>query len=804
MHNALRPQPCRNGSARAVSIAFAALAIPVTASASDWPQLRGPDHSGAAVAGLLDRDPIGLEVLWTRPLGSGYSAISVAGDVGVACFSDGTDDVVMAFDAASGEERWRYRIAETYAGHTGSDDGPIATPTIAGDAVYGLGPRGHLFAVRLADGAEIWTHAFGESDSRAPYYGYATSPLVVGDLVVVQPGGGAGHSIRAFDRATGAPRWSHEDAPVSYQSPTVVELAGRRQIVAVNDELVVGIAPEDGEVLWKHPHAMHANELFAQPLALGDDRLVLNSLDDVLALSVTTAGDGFAVAELWRSNAFKNAYAVPVHHQGYLYGFSSRFLTCLDAATGELVWRSRPPGASGAVLADGQLVMMAADGHLVVAAASPEGYRERARVAVFEQGGLTAPSFAGGRLFVRNLERMAAVGITDRPATSAPAAEPRQLLGEFGDFVRRVEAATDDDKTTVVEGFFAEHPSLPIVEDGGLVHFVYRGPAEDVAVTGNFLRWDEDRVFDRIAGTDVHFRSLELDPEAVWEYALRVDFGDPAPDPAHPETVRSLFGPPFSVLRMPGAADPDYLVEGDAPAGRLDSFQFRSEIAGNERRVQLYLPAEYAASPDRSYPVLVVHYGNLALEAGRFDVALDNLIADGRVAPMIAVFLPPASFTEYVPPELDALAGMVADELLPHLGRHYRISDGAASRAVLGALDGGVAGLYAAFLRDGTFGKVAIQSAVALPQAVEKLGELTVAAAGRPLRIVVEQRRHDFAFGDAIDARATTRELLDSLREAGFETEVIEVPGNWGWASWNAHLDRLLAALFPPPEPVRE
>jgi enterochelin esterase-like enzyme/outer membrane protein assembly factor BamB len=792
-----------SGRARGVALVALLAAVAASAAATDWPQFRGPDHDGAAAAGALDREPIGLEILWTRPLGSGYSAISVAGEIGVTLFSDGTDDLAVAFDAATGEERWRYRIGETYKGHSGSDDGPISTPAIAGDAVYGLGPRGHLFAVRLADGGEIWTHAFGDGDSRAPYYGYATAPLVVGDLVVVQPGGDAGHSITAFDRATGVIRWSLEDDAVSYQSPTVVELGGRRQVVAVNDKFLLGIAPEDGGVLWKHEHGMLAAELFAQPLAIGGDRLVLNSLEDAVALAVTSDGGGFAVEELWRSKAFKGAYALPVFHQGHLYGLSSRFLTCLDAATGELTWRSRPPGTNGMILVDGQLVMMALDGDVVVAAASSEGYQERTRTAVFENGGLTPPSFAGGRFFVRNLEQMAAVGITDQATASAAvaAAAPRQLLGEFGDFVRRVEAA--DDKAALVDEFFEQHPSLPIVEDGGLVHFVYRGPAEDVAVSGNFLRWNEDLVFDRIAGTDVHFRSLELDPEAVWEYAFQVDFGDPMPDPANPETVRSFFGPPFSLLRMPGAADPDYLVKGDAPAGRLDSFQFRSEIAGNERRIQLYLPADYAAASDRRYPLLVVLHGNLALEAGHLDVALDNLIAGGRVAPMIAVFVPPASYTEYVPPELDALVRMLAEELLPHLDRHYRTVDDPASRAVLGILDGGVAGLYAA-LSGETFGRVALQSAATYPPVMEKLGELIPGAAGRPVRIVVEQRRHDFKFGDAIDAVATTRELIESLGAAGLATEVLGVPGNWGWGSWNAHLDRLLPELLPPPPPVEE
>ena len=103
---------------------------------------------------------------------SGVNTIQDAGDDGplavgegrvVAMFADGDADLLAAFDPESGDELWRYRIADTYRGHDGSHDGPISTPLMAGDRVYGLGPRGHLFAVdadaitrdslRILDGA---------------------------------------------------------------------------------------------------------------------------------------------------------------------------------------------------------------------------------------------------------------------------------------------------------------------------------------------------------------------------------------------------------------------------------------------------------------------------------------------------------------------------------------------------------------------------------------------------------------------------------------------------------------------------
>jgi enterochelin esterase-like enzyme/outer membrane protein assembly factor BamB len=767
--------------------------VSAAAMATDWSQYRGPQLSGSALGNaLLDRDPMGLEIAWKRPLGMGYSSISVAGGVGVTMLGDGTDDVVMAFDAATGEELWRRRVAATYKGHSGSDDGPISTPAIHDGVVYALGPRGQLLALSLDDGAVVWSRTLGESDAKAPHYGFATAPLVAGELVVVQTGGEAGHSITAFDRASGEPRWAVENDPVSYQSPTLLELGGRRQFVAVNDKALLGLDAATGEVLWKHVHGTSPQEAFAHPLALGGDRLLLNSLAEAVALAVTPEGGGYAVEELWRGNGFQGSWSVPVHHEGYLYGFNRHFLTCLDAATGEVAWKSRPPGGQGLILVDGQLVVLTPGGEVVVAAATPEGYRERARLAVFAgAGGNTPPSFAAGRLYVRNLEEMAAVRVTDRPLPPAEEKQ-RELLGAFGEFVRRAEAAGDP--ASLVDAHLAAHDTFPIVEGDALVHFVYRGEVEDVALTGNFLPWGQEVELDRIAGTDVYFTSLELDPEAVWEYRFSVDFGQAAADPKNPLTTPSFMGP-HSVLRMPRWEVPGHLAASDAPAGRVDSFQFRSEIAGNERRVRLYLPAGYGTDPEARYPLAVVLHGDSALEAG-MDRALDNLIAAGEVAPLVVAFVPASSFMEYLG---QPFTRMLAEELLPHLDRHYRTRTESVSRAIIGSVDGGAGALYAAFKAPGTFGKVAVQSVLTAPPLTDELPAL-FGGAKQPLQIVAELRRHDLKFSDTLDAATITRGLVDALRGAGYEVTVNEHAGAWGWSSWIAGLGEILGGFYPPIE----
>ena len=124
----------------------------------EWPSLRGPNSDGTAPHGATFRGPEGaqLSVVWRSPIGPGYASVAVVGGRAVTAFSDGTEDVVAAFDAASGKELWRQAGEATYKGHDGSFDGPIATPAIADGRVFAFFNRGALVALDLASGRVLW------------------------------------------------------------------------------------------------------------------------------------------------------------------------------------------------------------------------------------------------------------------------------------------------------------------------------------------------------------------------------------------------------------------------------------------------------------------------------------------------------------------------------------------------------------------------------------------------------------------------------------------------------------------------
>ena len=773
---------------------------------ADWPLWSGPAGNLTSLGnGLFDGGGFGLERVWSRPLGSAYSGIVVVGGWLTTAFSDGESDYLVALDASSGVEQWRYRISDTYKGHDGSDDGPLATPTIDGGVVYGLGARGGLFAVSLEDGKERWRRDLvADFGAVKPNYGFTTSPTVIGDLLVVETGGGDGRSISAFDRANGELRWSTGDDPVRYQSPMAFELRGETSLVAVTDRSLLGLAPETGEVLWTHLHTEGDGRGFgsAQPVPVGEGGILLTDGPESALFRVSKDAEGYSVKEAWRSRALRGGFAVPVPYEGHLYGYSGNFLTCVDAATGESVWKSRPPGQGDLVLIDGHLVILTRSGEIVVAEATPEEYSEVSRVQALDRGYFTRPSFAGGKVYVRNLTEISAVGITKASTTESAGAERAEpvrragadwdLRGEFGAFVERLAAA--EQKSEMVESFLADHPTLPILE-GNLVHFVYRGEVDDLAVGGNFIRDSGEHAMHRVDGTDFYFRSYELPERAVFTYRFSV-FDESMTDPANPRKTGGGDGE-HSVLTTAGWEAPSHLREPEGERGSIEKLQWKSDQLDNEREVQVYLPPGYGAGDSR-YPLLVVNDGGQALSMGEMDKSLDNLIGK-TVAPMIVAFVPVVSFRELGGSKTAEYARAQAEELIPLLDETFRTDGRRESRAVMGQDPYGnsaFAAMYLALHHPGTVSRAAAQSY----EHGELKEDLLAAAAGEKhdLELVFHWSSHDSIdpFFD-FDARRDARSLVAALEKNGYSPKVFESDDGVGWGMWQGRIAEVLEALFP-------
>lgn len=169
-------------------------------------------------------------------------------------YSDSTFDYVIALDAATGDERWRFEIDSTYVGHDGSHNGPISTPLIDGSRVYGLGPKGHLIALELQTGELVWSkHLVDDYEASAPFYGFSTAPLIENEVLIVETGGD-GTAISGFDKNMGELLWATGSDTIQYQSPIVMEIDGRRQLLGVGNRHIYGIDPQTGDELWSYSH----------------------------------------------------------------------------------------------------------------------------------------------------------------------------------------------------------------------------------------------------------------------------------------------------------------------------------------------------------------------------------------------------------------------------------------------------------------------------------------------------------------------------------------------------------------------
>ncbi len=393
------------------------LTMPAARADDAWPGLWGPTGDGRAgpEARLPRRAALRVREAWRRPIGSAFSAIAVAGGRGYTALSDSATDYSVAFDAASGRELWRARLGETYRGHDGSKDGPASTPAVDEGRVFIVSRHGILFALDAASGKLAWQRDLKKELAAAePFYGFATSPLASGRHVIVQTGGEK-NGLVAFDKATGATAWtsSHSKA-VGYSSPVLATLAGASQLLALANDLLYAVRPEDGSLLWSLPTGS-SEEATRAPHVLPGDRVLVSGTNESRLIQVRQEGGRLTANESWKTPRLKNSLSPTVFHDGYLFGYNSGYLVCLDLATADVAWREKVYGGS-LILVDGQLLMLGGEsGELRIAPASPQRYQERLRAAVFNAGALSVsgPAFAGARLFLRNLEEIVALDIVE-------------------------------------------------------------------------------------------------------------------------------------------------------------------------------------------------------------------------------------------------------------------------------------------------------------------------------------------------------------------------------------------------------
>ena len=379
------------------------LAGPLAAeTVHNWPQYRGPGRDGTSQeSGLLAQWPDdGPTVLWKRDVGTGFSGLAIAGGKLYTMMADGEQEFAVAFDVKSGDELWRAAIGARFPSQFG--DGPRSTPAVAGDHVVVLGSYGDLVGLAAADGARRWALNLPKDFGGAtPSHGYSTAPMVEGDLLVVEVGGGRGKAYAALDPATGKTRWTTQDGNPTYTSPIAVTLGGKRQLISLGGHQIVSL-DTGGELLWSHTW----DGGIAMPLFIAPDKLFVSTFQASMVARLSREGDAVKVEQIWQNAEMNNHFNSSVVSGGYIYGFDNNILKCISAEEGKRMWAKRGFGEGSLILADGHLIILSERGLLVQARATPEGFEEEGRFQAIDGKSWTAPALAGGKLYIRNLKEM--------------------------------------------------------------------------------------------------------------------------------------------------------------------------------------------------------------------------------------------------------------------------------------------------------------------------------------------------------------------------------------------------------------
>jgi len=392
---------------------LAGVTLTLSARAGDWPQLLGPQRNGvSAETGLLPSWPkAGPPLRWEKEVGSGFSGPAVAGDRLVLFHRIGDEEVVASLEAATGKEQWKFSYSTSYIDQFNSDDGPRATPVIAGDRVYTLGAEGRLHCLELQSGRKIWERSLS-ADYSIPksFFGVGASPLVEGNLLLVNVGGKDAGMV-AFDKDTGKEVWKATSHEGSYSSPVAATLAGVRQAVFFTREGIVFLDPQTGKVNYsKHWRSNNNASVNAACPVIVEDSVFLSACYNTGAILLHVHKDH--VEEIWKSDeVMSNHYNTCVAYQGHLYGCDGRQeqtarLRCVDMKTGKVAWTEEGFGCATAVLAEGNLILLSENGDLVLVQATPDAYKEKARAKVLGKPSRSPIALANGFLYARDAKKL--------------------------------------------------------------------------------------------------------------------------------------------------------------------------------------------------------------------------------------------------------------------------------------------------------------------------------------------------------------------------------------------------------------
>jgi outer membrane protein assembly factor BamB len=385
----------------------------VSISHADWLQYRGPNQDGiSSETGLADAWPeTGPEEIWRKPLGAGYSSITVADGKLYTMYSSDADEWVVCIKADTGDELWKQRTGKIFKDSFG--DGPRSTPTIDNGKVYVVGTHGALMCLDAGTGGIVWQlDMVKEFGAVVPKWGISVSAVIDGQKLFVIAGGTDGKCVVALDKDTGKTIWTGLNDAASYSTPLLMEIGGVKQLACFTVKGVFGLARDDGRVLWEYPWTTKYDINATTPILDGNKLFIGSGYDSGSALIAISQEDGkWKAEEVWRSELMKNQFQSSVLIDGYLYGFHNKVMMCMKFDTGEAQWEERGLGHGCVLPADGKAIVLGEKSQLILAKIAPDGYQAISQANVLNGKTWTIPTIVDGRMYMRDEKEIVCVNI---------------------------------------------------------------------------------------------------------------------------------------------------------------------------------------------------------------------------------------------------------------------------------------------------------------------------------------------------------------------------------------------------------
>lgn len=403
---------------------FLFVTIAASSFAADWPQFLGPTRNGlsadseSALPDKLDAQP---KELWHKELGTGFAGPAVVGGKVVIFHREGDEVIIESLDAADGKPQWKFTAPTDYRDSFGFDNGPRATPTIAGGRVFAHGADGMLFALDFKTGKLLWSYdTRAETNSPQGFFGRACAPLVVGEKVIITPGGthlGKPAGVIALDAKTGKLAWQSVEDEASCSSPIQYGDPEKPRLLCWMRNDLWSLDAATGKVRHhkRLRSSMDASVNAATPIPISEGDYFLSAEYGVGASvwSLEPDDEPFEGGPL-ASGLFQSHYSTPVFSDPRLFGFTGRqeqgqTLRCVDLNEGKLKWDSpQVPGGTVIIVHD-KLVCVTEEGELWVVKAAPEKFEQLLSTQILRAGHRSCPAFSNGVLFARDGRKLVAI-----------------------------------------------------------------------------------------------------------------------------------------------------------------------------------------------------------------------------------------------------------------------------------------------------------------------------------------------------------------------------------------------------------